>query len=362
MRISVAMATYNGERFLREQLDSLARQTLPPSELVIGDDGSTDNTLEIIGGFARTAPFPIRVYRNEVNLGFTLNFLQTAARCSGELIAFCDQDDIWLPNKLERCVGVFRDRDIVLMIHSAEVIDETGAKLGKRHPVVERPGKWSGSGRCPLHVLPPGFSMVLRHEVLEALWAVWPMELYRELREKHGNLFGHDVLLFLVARGAGWIYFDREVLAFFRVHGRNTTVPHGAFSWTGARFLRGVVQAARTGAPAYRRIAETRRAELRLLEALCRLRNFTFLEELRTKWCRVAVGLEERGQLYESRGGDYWWRYARLVATGRYASRARGGLGLRSAIKDFGVGFLRGSPVALDGRSGGASAAKPAEQ
>ena len=64
-RISVAMATYNGERYIREQLDSIARQTLLPIEIVITDDGSTDRTREVVEEFARTSPFLVRLVRNE---------------------------------------------------------------------------------------------------------------------------------------------------------------------------------------------------------------------------------------------------------------------------------------------------------
>lgn len=77
-RISVALATYNGARFLCSQLDSIAAQTRLPDELVIGDDGSADGTVEIIKEFAAVAPFPIRLTINEKNLGFGDDFLATA--------------------------------------------------------------------------------------------------------------------------------------------------------------------------------------------------------------------------------------------------------------------------------------------
>ena len=112
--VSVAMATYNGARFIREQLDSLARQTVLPAELVITDDGSTDNTLEIVADFAARAPFPVRVERNPENLGFRANFMKAASLCTSDLIAFCDQDDIWLPHKIETCLELF-DNDNVSM-------------------------------------------------------------------------------------------------------------------------------------------------------------------------------------------------------------------------------------------------------
>ena len=100
MNISIAMATYNGEKYIKEQLQSLSNQTSLPFELVVGDDGSTDATLDILKEFCAHAPFPVRIHQNQANLGFARNFLDTARRCKGDWIAFCDQDDVWLPDKL----------------------------------------------------------------------------------------------------------------------------------------------------------------------------------------------------------------------------------------------------------------------
>lgn len=98
--VSVALATFNGERYLQEQLESLAGQTQLPDELVVSDDGSTDSTLAILGEFARRAPFPVDIAVNPVRLGYTRNFVATARRCRGEMLFFCDQDDIWMTEKL----------------------------------------------------------------------------------------------------------------------------------------------------------------------------------------------------------------------------------------------------------------------
>ena len=95
--ISVALCTYNGERFLEEQLASLEAQERRPDELVVCDDRSTDNTVSLLESFARTASFPVRIHINPINLGSTVNFDRAMRLCAGSLIAFCDQDDIWSP-------------------------------------------------------------------------------------------------------------------------------------------------------------------------------------------------------------------------------------------------------------------------
>ncbi|MFT4918317.1 MAG: glycosyltransferase involved in cell wall biosynthesis, partial [Zhongshania aliphaticivorans] len=97
-KISVAMCTYNGERFLAEQLDSILNQTYKNIELVVVDDVSTDGTLRLLDEYA-ARDGRIRVIRNSENIGFVRNFEKAMGACSGEFIALADQDDIWFPEK-----------------------------------------------------------------------------------------------------------------------------------------------------------------------------------------------------------------------------------------------------------------------
>ncbi len=99
-RISVAMATYNGERYLPEMLASLGAQTRLPDELVVRDDGSTDATLAVLDDFAARAGFPVRVLPVGDRLGYAQNFVTVSRACSGDLLFFADQDDTWHPDKL----------------------------------------------------------------------------------------------------------------------------------------------------------------------------------------------------------------------------------------------------------------------
>jgi glycosyltransferase involved in cell wall biosynthesis len=94
------MAAYNGEKFLEQQLQSLSKQTRLPAALIVCDDTSSDATADIIKRFSETAPFPVKLVVNEQRLGWRGNFLKSASLCASEYIAFCDQDDIWLPEKL----------------------------------------------------------------------------------------------------------------------------------------------------------------------------------------------------------------------------------------------------------------------
>ncbi len=99
--ISIAMCTYNGEAYLSDQLVSFVKQTQQPDELIACDDGSTDNTLQVLDQFGKEAPFPVRVYRNQRRLGSTKNFEKTLSLCSGDFIFLSDQDDVWVPQKVD---------------------------------------------------------------------------------------------------------------------------------------------------------------------------------------------------------------------------------------------------------------------
>jgi glycosyltransferase involved in cell wall biosynthesis len=124
MNISIAMATYNGERYIREQLDSFAAQTLLPDELVICDDCSGDDTLAIVEDFAESAKFRVHFVRNERKLGYTLNFEKALSLCGGDLIFLSDQDDVWFPEKLQIIRDVFRSHPAVeVVINDIEIAD-----------------------------------------------------------------------------------------------------------------------------------------------------------------------------------------------------------------------------------------------
>lgn len=122
MKISIALATYNGAGHLEEQLQSLASQTLLPHELVVSDDGSTDGTLEILRRFAAEAPFSVKVHINPQRMGYTDNFIQATLLCEGDWIALCDQDDVWLKSKLHEISSV-ASGDTALIVHPVQPVD-----------------------------------------------------------------------------------------------------------------------------------------------------------------------------------------------------------------------------------------------
>ena len=100
IKVSIAMATYNGGIYLEEQLSSFSQQTRMPNELIICDDGSTDNTVSIALSFAKQAPFEVKVFENTINLGYAQNFAKAMLLCSGDVILLSDQDDVWVEDKV----------------------------------------------------------------------------------------------------------------------------------------------------------------------------------------------------------------------------------------------------------------------
>lgn len=130
--VSVALCTYNGAQYLEEQLESIARQTLRPQEIVVCDDASTDETASVVEKFAIHAPFDVRWARNEVNLGSSRNFFNAISLCQGELIALCDQDDRWHPHKLERQCKVMEDSSVGGVFSNARLMNSQGECSAKR--------------------------------------------------------------------------------------------------------------------------------------------------------------------------------------------------------------------------------------
>lgn len=125
MKISVALCTYNGSAYLDEQLGSIARQSRLPDELVICDDASTDATLGIARAFASRVPFRVSVVESARNLGTTKNFERAIAACAGDVIVLSDQDDSWLPRRIEDIADAFAKRpELTLAFADAMIADE----------------------------------------------------------------------------------------------------------------------------------------------------------------------------------------------------------------------------------------------
>lgn len=230
MKISIAMATYNGGKYLQQQLDSLLAQTLLPHELVICDDGSTDDTLVIVEKFATTAPFAVRIYRNEQNLGYADNFLTAASLCEGDWIAFCDQDDVWDDDKL-RIAANYIDESVLLVVHSAEVTDEQLNPLHIKIPDFKILRKGGIDENNPIKIS-QGFTFLFDSKLINDFsWKDRP----NSLRGPRGKV-SHDWWIYWLANVFGSIVFLPYSLAKYRRH--ELTVGGKINSGRFSRFIR----------------------------------------------------------------------------------------------------------------------------
>jgi glycosyltransferase involved in cell wall biosynthesis len=330
LRISVAMTTFNGERFLGEQLDSLARQELLPDELQIGDDGSTDRTLEILQEFARTAPFPVHVHRNERNLGYGENFIQTALRCSSEWIAFCDQDDVWLPAKLARCAEAIASgpEDLTLVAHDVIV---AGEDLSPRRLFYSYPRRRP----LPRLTLEPewfclGFTQLFDRRLLTQIPPAPRIDIGWH-REKQS----HDVWIALLANATGSVTLLDEPLAYYRSHGGNVTLSEGT------RTLRQRIAAPfRNNGSLYEARALYLEEAARVLRAKAEQASdgelSVRLADASRQIAAQARRLADRSAAYRSgRLGGRLAAYRRLRRSHAYKSGSRWAFGPASAVKDL---------------------------
>lgn len=124
--VSIALCTYNGDAYLKQQLDSIVNQSYPEIELIVVDDCSTDNTLTILKEYSARYSF-IKLFINPQNLGYIRNFEKAMSLCNGDFIALSDQDDIWDLNKIEKQVKAIGNN--LLIYHDSEFVDQNGESL-----------------------------------------------------------------------------------------------------------------------------------------------------------------------------------------------------------------------------------------
>ena len=125
--LSIALATFNGEKYLANLLESFFRQTQPIDEVIICDDGSSDNTIKILNDFKERYPnLNIKIFQNHSNLGVAKNFSKAIKLCVGDLIFLADQDDVWEANKVQVMVSEYTKGSSSYIISDMKVIDEEG--------------------------------------------------------------------------------------------------------------------------------------------------------------------------------------------------------------------------------------------
>lgn len=209
--IGILLGTYNGDRFLQEQLESIGRQTHTGWRLVISDDGSTDETLDIAKAFHNRHQDRVAIIKGQ-GKGFAQNFLTMTARppFAAEYWAFCDQDDIWEVGKLSRAIDAL-----------AKVPPGVPALYCSRTALIDSEGKFLGFP--PLSTVQPAFTNALVQNIASGNTMVFNEAARQLLIEANDESIPfHDWLLYLVVTGCGGVvYYDPQPGVRYRQHGGN---------------------------------------------------------------------------------------------------------------------------------------------
>lgn len=205
MRVSIAMATYNGERFLLKQLESIDNQDIKPDELVISDDNSTDKTTDIILDFSARTKIQVVNNKNAKNCGYTKNFSHALEKTTGDIVFLSDQDDVWFPNKISTVLKLIEENPRKsLFINEVMLTDANLVSTGyTKLDLLKRDG-----GGINQHGM--GCAVAVRRELLDFILPI------------PDGIHGHDNWLNMIAEILGVRLYSPVVLQYYRRH-ENTT-------------------------------------------------------------------------------------------------------------------------------------------
>lgn len=224
MKISIAMTTYNGEAYIEKQIMSILSQTRKADEIIICDDCSTDNTVDILQKILeREKCTCCQLIENDVNLGYRKNFKKCIEMTSGDLIFLCDQDDIWGIKKIEIVEKIFRENKNVYTLNSAftlidgddQVISYKSRKGFYNHDQIRGKAKANEL----VHI---DYSMILRYNISPGCTMAFRKNLKKRYVNYTNSVLPHDWELNLLAGMKNGCYFLNKPLIKYRIHGKNT--------------------------------------------------------------------------------------------------------------------------------------------
>ena len=203
-KVSVCIATYNGEKYISEQINSILPQLSNHDEIVVSDDGSTDTTIEIIVSFHDDR---IKLFHNNQKHGVVYNFENALIHSQGDVIFLSDQDDIWQSDKVKNILPLFDNYDLV--IHDAQLIDGDGNSLGKTYysTLHHKTGFWANLWKTRWL----GCCMAFKRNVLE------------ECLPFPSNIVGHDYWIGMLGMIKFRYCFLDDILIYYRRHGGNVS-------------------------------------------------------------------------------------------------------------------------------------------
>ncbi|MCR5272299.1 MAG: glycosyltransferase family 2 protein [Lachnospiraceae bacterium] len=204
-RLQVLMSAYNGKKYIIEQLDSIFAQTYPNVEVLVRDDGSKDNTVELLEEYKKTHS-NLTVFA-EQNIGLTKSFLSLVAKSDADYVAFSDQDDYWLPEKLEKAVKKLERIDGPALYCSNQILTD-----GKLNPLdnSNMPSYTAGFGNALIETICTGCTCVMNKALVDNIKTHMP-----------DHAIWHDWWAYLVASYIGTVVFDENAYIYYRQHGGN---------------------------------------------------------------------------------------------------------------------------------------------
>lgn len=220
------MATYNGEKYILEQLESICKQTVKVDEIVIVDDCSQDSTVALIKDFiGEHSTYNIRFFENEKNLGYKKNFHKAMSLCEGEIIFLSDQDDIWLEHKVETLRKILNEQDEISLISSSFMyVDGQGNKNDENRKVYKKKILRNELANVPIedllfHNISQGCSMAMKKEIKDIYLEHFTEEL------------PHDRMLNVIASTKKKCYYLNDPLFYYRIHDNNTIGLNEGLTW-----------------------------------------------------------------------------------------------------------------------------------
>ena len=211
MKLIVLMSTYNGEKYIREQLDSLLRQTLLPDQIFIRDDGSKDKTVAILEEYA--GAYPLIRYFNGKNLGPAKSFWELICKSDdADYYALCDQDDVWFEDKLETAVRKLQNEDPSIPLLYCSRYTLTDKDLNPVDSNVSHLYDFSDFPHSLLYHTAPGCTFVFNHKTREKV-------MKYDVNKEYCII--HDAIIHKVAAMFGKVLLDKDSHMFYRQHGNN---------------------------------------------------------------------------------------------------------------------------------------------
>lgn len=328
--ISVALCTFNGSQFLEEQLSTINNQTILPNEIIICDDGSTDHTKTIVERFRTIAKMPVLFFTNDERMGYSRNFMKAASLCCGDLIAFCDQDDLWYTNKLQVSMQKFEDRRVLLTYHAVDLVDAEGRFL--RTYTDRDPG-------APL--LPPlygspwvfgmGFTIMFRR-CLKLGAELSELTFDQNIPDKPVS---HDQWYTFLASAFGHIAYIDTPLAGYRQHSSNVV---GALKPLDVP-PKGIHERVRAQSDEYQRCSDASGTRAEILRLSCAYKRAPLREralEGARKYDRLRELFSKRTQLYRSKSRiEKVKLIGSIYALGGYANCKPWSFGRKAFLKDI---------------------------